>query len=107
MVESRRARLSTSPELQLVVRIVAVFTREDLEVARALDRADFNLKRAAATLGEDMRPDCFRQRFATLVRHIREAMPQFPIRRGAQAHEVSADQYDLGTVAGISDHRRE
>lgn len=93
MTMTRRGRASCSPELQCFIRVFGVFTRNDLEIANALVRREYDVGRASAFLG--IRHDAFRQRLQTFVKKIRQVLPDYPLPAGPIAKEVSAEQHDL------------
>jgi hypothetical protein len=91
--------------LQGFMRVLAAFSPNDLQVAEAIVRADYNLTRAADQLG--IRTDAMRQRVTTIVRRLKEVVPGLALPNGASGHDVSFDQYDtVAWVVGVGEGRR-
>lgn len=95
-MNSRRARPSTSLELQAHARHLSRFEPGDIAIAKALVETDFLPSRLphAARLVQ-LKPAAFRQRLAGYVRRLREALGgAYSVGSGRIARELSSDQFD-------------
>lgn len=101
----RRARPECSPEIQAVLRLIAVFTNKDLDLADAVVDSRWNLGKAADLLG--ISNDALRQRLSTFVRRIQTAIPAYDFRHGPKGHEVSYHQFNMAGLLGVEDSREE
>jgi len=84
--EPRRSQVIVSPEVQALIRLVALIRPQDLETARVMVTARMSEHRASTALL--CGPGAIRQRIVRLVERVESEFPNFRFHRGAVTPRV-------------------
>lgn len=94
----RRSRATCSPELLALYRFVATLAL-DVDLAKAMDECEGNMRAAARLLG--IRHDALRQRNFGFLRRVGRLVPAFSMRAGPVAREISYGEERFSSVLGV------